>query len=144
MYISVGINKSMLDNIRQGIQVKLWILKMSWISNKKVFGFFHRFFFFYYGTKIELMVVFSFNHFFLCFWIYLLRIVFLAFIVFIVIHFEVLHKYTTKIEKRKKSEKGKNWKKLKIKINNSVKRIWTTPRESPNTSWERSKYRKLK
>jgi hypothetical protein len=64
MYITVGINESMLDNIRQGMPVKLWILKMSWISNKKAFGFFHRFFFFYYGTKIELMVVFFFNHLF--------------------------------------------------------------------------------
>ena len=45
MYITVGINESMLDNIRQGMPVKLWILKMSWISNKKAFGFFHRFFF---------------------------------------------------------------------------------------------------
>jgi hypothetical protein len=47
MYITVGINESMLDNIRQGMPVKLWILKMSWISNKKAFGFFHSFFFFF-------------------------------------------------------------------------------------------------
>jgi hypothetical protein len=43
----------------------------------------------------------------------LLRIVFLAFIVVIVIHFEVLHKYTKNLEKRKKPEKGKKLKKTK-------------------------------